>query len=259
MLGSVKSANGWNWAAFGKHPSLKDYFSLGMGEYLVQGFSDWVKNGFHMAAAGKDASGRICSWRFWVKGPQKEVLACGLVKDSSDRLGRRYPIFILGSGTLTDWEKYWDLLPLACEASWVQMEYLSIRPFSGFQQLEEELHHLQTPISEWRELAERRGSLNDACRLPEFQGFTPTWGNWERKLTSRIQEPNFFLSLGEEPFSDSGDAINFWHFLLRKNLKGIPKAIFVGGTLEKIFLGVFKRPLRPSDFHEMWTVSSVKD
>ena len=258
MLGSVRVANSWKLAAFGKHPALKDYFSLDIGEQLVQGFSEWVKSGFHMAAARKKVSNIICSWRFWMKGPQKDGLACGLVKDSSDRFGRRYPIVIMGSGILMDWEEHWDLLPLACEASWVQMEYLSIRPFSRLEQFEEELQRLQIPIPQWRELAERRGSLKESSMLPGFQGFPPIWEDGERKLTLPIQDSKFFLSLDDGSFPDSAEAVNFWHFLLRRKLKGIPKAIFVGGTSEKIFLGVFKRPLISADFHEMWMVSSMK-
>ncbi len=211
-----------------------------------------------MAVVKKKPSSSPCSWRFWLKGPQKEILACGLVRDSSDSLGRRYPIFILGTGALKDWEGYWDLLPLACETSWVQMEYLSTRASSGLKQLGEELQHLQPPISEWAELAGRRGGLKDYFGLPESQGSNATWYDWERMLASRIQDPNFFLSLDEGSFPDYGAAVNFWHFLLKKRLKVIPNAIFIGGTLDEIFLGVFSRPLIPADFNEMWMVSSIQ-
>jgi type VI secretion system protein VasJ len=259
VLGSRRYVNSWKWAAFGKHPALKDYFSSGTSEHLAQGFSDWVKSGFQMASSRKNTPSPICSWRFWVKGAQKETLACGLVRDSSDSLGRSYPILFLGTGVLENWEEYWDLLPLACETSWVQMEYLSTRNLSGLKHLEEELQRIRPPIAAWTEMIGRRGSLKDAWGMAESQGSTSNWDDWERRVASRIQDPNFFLSLDEESFSDSPAAVIFWHFHLKKKLKVIPNAIFIGGTLEKIFLGVFTQPLLPADFDEMWTVSSIKD
>ena len=258
MLGVIRFTSTWDWTAFGKHPALKDYFRSGARERVVKSFAEWVRTGFQMAAAQKDPLSSLCSWRFWVRGPQKEMLACGLLRDSSDSLGRRYPIFFLGSGALQDWEEHWDLLPLACETSWVQMEHLSIRRFSSLKELEKELRQIQPPRAEWTEMIGRRGSLEDSLGPFASQGAIPNGEDWENRSALGIQDPNFFLPLNERPAVDDVTMVNIGHFFLKKKLKEIPNAVFMGGTLEKTFLGVFTRPLLPADFKEMWTIASKK-
>jgi type VI secretion system protein VasJ len=259
VLGITRLTNSWDWTAFGKHPALKDYFRSGARERLVKSFAEWVRTGFQMAAAQKEPLSSLCSWRFWVRGPQKEMFACGLLRDSSDSLGRRYPIFVLGSGALPDWEEHWDLLPLACETSWVQMEYLSIRPFSSLKELEKELRQIQPPRAEWTEMIGRRGSLEDSLGPFASQGAIPNGENGETRSALRIQNPNFFLPLNEGSAVDDIARVQVWHFRLKKKLKEIPNAVFMGGTPENTFLGIFNRPLLPADFREMWTIASRKD
>jgi len=38
---------------------------------------------------------------------------------------------------------------------------------------------------------------------------------------------------------------------------GIPNAVFMGGTLEKAYLALFRRPLKATDFTQLWSVSSA--
>jgi len=52
------------------------------------------------------------------------ALVCGVVRDSVDRLGRPYPLLVLGTGSLREWESHWDLLPYACLPVWQRIEYL---------------------------------------------------------------------------------------------------------------------------------------
>jgi hypothetical protein len=73
-----------------------------------------------------------------------------------------------------------------------------------------------------------------------------------------LRDPNFFLPLNEGSAVDDIARVQVWHFLLKKKLKEIPNAVFMGGTLENTFLGVFNRPLLPADFKEMWTIASKK-
>jgi len=39
-------------------------------------------------------------------------------------------------------------------------------------------------------------------------------------------------------------------------MKVIPNTIFMGGTMERLFLALFRRPLQTADFVQLWTVSS---
>jgi hypothetical protein len=41
MLGLIKSDPNWRWAARGKHPSVKDFFSIGLEFQLAANFSEW--------------------------------------------------------------------------------------------------------------------------------------------------------------------------------------------------------------------------
>ena len=66
----------------------------------------------------------ICSWRFWAKGANKKALVCGVARDSSDSVGRPYPLLVVGTGPLADWEDEWELLPAACENTWNQMDVM---------------------------------------------------------------------------------------------------------------------------------------
>ncbi|MDH4264795.1 MAG: TagF domain-containing protein [Deltaproteobacteria bacterium] len=240
MLGSIKSSQPWQWSASGKHPAMKDFFNLGHNGPLALGFSEWVKNGFQQVGSPKDPSS-FYSWRFWARGFKKENLACGIVRDSSDSLGRPYPILIMGLGPLNGWEEVWDLLPSACEITWNQMEYLSTRIFKGLKQLEEEVQNIQLPSSGWEELAGKRGDFEEL----------------ERQVLHRKEEKEFFIHLDQEPLDPSA-WIRFWHFHFKKKGEGIPNALFMGGTLAKAFLAVFKRPLVASDFVRLWSVASAE-
>lgn len=241
MLGSIKSGLPWQWTATGKHPAMKDFFTLGDNGPLALGFSEWVKGGFQQAGSPRDPSS-FYSWRFWARGFRKENLTCGIVRDSSDSLGRPYPLLVMGIGPLNGWEKDWDLLPLACETTWNRMEYLSTRMFNGLKQMEEEMQNLQPPFSGWEELAGKREDFKEL----------------ERQVSLRQEEKEIFISLDREPL-DPPAWIRFWHFLFKKNKESIPGTLFMGGTLAQTYLAVFRRPLMPADFARLWSVSVAAD
>jgi len=245
VLGSVRSPSDWHFAAYGKHPALKDYFSLGQSTSLGQAFYDWVKNGYQMVEGRRGTASGHCSWRFWARTAQKEGLSCGLVRDSCDSLGRSYPFLILGSGILNGWEEYWDLLPLACERAWNQMESLSTRMFKELRHLEDEMRNIQPPSSNWVEMVKRREKIaGDHFRV------------WEKGTSKLIGEAGFFIPLDQEPTSDQPIWISLGLFLFKKKGEVVPNAIFMGGSLDKTFLAFFKRPLMLSDFMQLWSISS---
>ena len=168
MLGIIGFTDSWNWAAVGKHPALKDYFTLGVLRQVGQGFREWVQAGYERASAREGGASRgFYSWRFWMKDPRKGFLACGLLRDSSDSLGRPYPLLIIGSGSLQGWEERWDLLPLACERSWEQMESISTRTFFDFNQLQEEVRRIKPPRPQWSKFLEVQQESPATGKSPE--------------------------------------------------------------------------------------------
>ena len=108
MLGSVKKT--WNWIGSGKHPAAGDYFKVGQFTPVLDAVAGWLENGFgRWIEARKEASGSPYSqnsWRFWIRGPKTDCLVVGVVKDSSDSLGRPFPLLIAGAGLLLLWNHF---------------------------------------------------------------------------------------------------------------------------------------------------------
>ncbi len=249
MLGLIKSERNWQWAAYGKHPSVRDYFRVGRHFPSVNSFSEWIEKGYDMAASKKNIH-EICSWRFWARESRKQNIVCGLLRDSNDSIGRPFPLMIIGTGPLKGWEEQWDLLPLACEKTWDQIEYLSTHIFDDFKKLGIELQNIKPPRSEWSELAARRGNF---IEFKSTQGgYSIDLKNLGRQALSLSEKAESFVYLNQAQTS----LISLWHFLFKTHVKTLPNSIFMGGTLEKAYMAFFKRPLILNDFIQLWTISS---
>ncbi len=243
----------WQWIAYGKHPAAKDFFRLGRFGRLAENVSLWVDKGYQLFAARKQVGQN--SWRFWTRGSQKDALSCGVIRDCHDQLGRPYPLLIMGEGIVQGWEDHWDLNLLMCERSWSQMEYLYTRNFKSMQQMEGEIQRILPPISHGLELKEKRNPLEGAG--PKKEDSAPIFQEGEEEIISQlIQRGEVFLPL-DQLSPDPSTGIHVLHGLWGKEVKIPPHAFFIGGTIEKGFLAVFKRPLVPADFVRLWSVSSL--
>jgi type VI secretion system protein VasJ len=244
----------WSWAAYGKHPVAKDYFRLGKDFPLSKGFSDWVEKGYPLIASRKDIRPELSSWRFWARGPGKDGLACGLVRDSSDRVGRPYPLLIMGAGGLRGWQDQWDLVPFACERTWEQIEYLSALIVTDFRKFEMAIQNIRVPGPDWSEFYGHRLTFGDGKIA---QGDEPWCDSRGADLLSRLTEKTeIYISLDEGPFRDQFARIGFWHAFFKTSLKALPNVIFMGGTPEKAWIALYRRPLVPSDLLDLWSLSS---
>lgn len=256
MLGSLKSKTTWSWAAWGKHPVAKDFFSIGPSTPLIKAFSDWVKNGFRMLNSKGNHESQIRGWRFWAKGPTRGNLICGVGKDSSDSFGRPYPLIIMGSGFLNKWEGYWSLLPFALERTWLRIEYMSTRRFADFNQIEDEISTLKPPTSDWSELENQRESHHEFQLNHKKNAFPEDFSGMEKKISGLAERSEFFVLLENRPPNDPLKQAGLWHFFLQKHFGEMPHAVFMGGVPQEAYLAVFRRPLTPKDFVRLWTVSS---
>ena len=241
----------WHWAAFGKHPVASDFFRLGESTPLLKGFSDWVENGHKILISKKSSSSGSCGWRFWARGSQKENIACGVVRDSSDSVGRPYPLLIVGTGPLKDWEDHWDLLPFACEKTWDQIEYLSTLVASDFKKLEVEVHHLRSPYPDWSEFTINRKNGGDFWSNPN-SGYLK---DAESQVSSASKKAEVFFHLKQNPMNDQLTQANLLHYLFKSRVKVAPNAIFIGGALNRAYLALFRRPLVATDFVQLWSIS----
>lgn len=256
VLGSIRSCKHWHWAAYGKHPAVKDFFRIGQDLPLMESFSDWVEKGYKMLLSKRNVGHEHFSWCFWAKGSLKEVLICGLVRDSSDGLGRPYPLFIMGIGPLKGWEDHWDLLPFACEKTWNQIEYLSAQMFKDFRELEIEIQNIQPPYPEWSEFKTHRERFMEFEASSDHKTSFRDFKDLESQASNLSDKTDSIFYLDKKPFNSQFMLISYWHLLFKTHLNTIPNALFMGGTVEKAYMAFFKRPLMPDDFNQLWSVSS---
>lgn len=252
MLGLATSANDWQWAVYGKHPAAKDYVSLCEYLPLVKTFSNWIDKGYQLVRPQGNPAPRYCSWRFWAGGSRGDTLACGLLRDSRDGVGRPYPFLILGSGSLNQWNEHWDLLPFACEKAWGQMENASVRTYETLRNLEDEIQKISPPYPQWSEFVKQKESLWEAHDVPGNKGFQDVVATIAEQVRSMENATELFIPLTQWALFDPFALVSCWHSLLRVHQKETPNVVFMGGTPDNVCLAVFKRPLVPHDFVRLW-------
>jgi type VI secretion system protein VasJ len=251
MLEKIKSERRWQWAAYGSHPVAKSYFKLGQEFPLLNRFSGWIENEYQVLASEDNPAKPRRSWRFWSKEARRENIVCGVVRDSNDSLGRPYPLLIIGTGPLKDWLSQWDLMPLACEITWGRMEHICAKTFDDLRELEEEVRNIRAPAAEWLELARKREGFEElgSLHLSEL----------EEGASSVSGRTECFVPLDQVSGRDLFELSVLCHSLLRVRIEAAPRAIFMGGTAEKPYVAFFRRPLAPSDFIRLWSITSEKN
>ncbi|MEW6599494.1 MAG: type VI secretion system-associated protein TagF [Nitrospirota bacterium] len=255
MLGHIKSSQLWSWAAYGKHPSARDYINVGQDSPIAKGFSGWVDSGYEKLGGRKNSAHDQVAWRFWARGAEKEHIVCGLVKDSSDMVGRHYPLLIIGTGALKDWENRWDLMPIVCEKPWGQLEYASARMVQDIHILEKEIQSIRPPCPEWTEHETSRKKLVDSLTgIGHGRNDLDDMKNRAAGLSGREEA---YISLDNKIFQDRFALINCWHMFLKSGSKGAPNTVFIGGTFERSYMVIFNRPIKTDDFIDIWSLDSA--
>jgi type VI secretion system protein VasJ len=245
VLGAVTVPEGWRFAAFGKHPGAKDYIRLGSATPILAGIADWVDKGYAGIEGKKKGMADAASWRFWSKGGGPEALVCGVVRDSVDRFGRPYPLLVLGTGSLRDWEAHWDLLPYACLPVWQRIEYLGAQRYEEIGRLESTIRGLHPPVPGWADFSGRRDREVPASVRA---GNDDAPGEATRFL--RLDG-----ELGRDPFPEAVG----WQSRMRRDDAEAPNAVFFGGTLSRAYLGVFRKALATPDFVRIWNVTAEEE
>jgi type VI secretion system protein VasJ len=244
----------WRWFACGKHPSVKDYFTTGTSTPMGVALSEWIAKGYQSLPAGNHSPGCYMSWRFWAGGSGKDTFLCGIVRDSSDSIGRPYPMLMLGTGPLSNWEAQWHLAPYVCEKTWNQMEAISTRTFHGLGQLEEEILRTKPPEPNWTDFARMEEEMT---QVGSSSHQIDTRVLQERAMAVR-NEGEIFIPIDEYPLQDHLKIIHLWLLFLKRSMPDIPKAVFMGGDQLRTFLVVFRRPLSTRDFNRIWSACSTR-
>lgn len=251
MLGKLIGRPRWSWAAFGKHPSARDYFQLCAQFPLAQAFSQWVENGFGRLPEAVRRNG-VCSWRFWSRGLKKGDLVCGLGKSSGDGVGRPYPLVLIGEGKMDRWESHWNLLPFVLAPTWDKMEYTATRRMEDLGQLEEQLQRMERPVPGWKEML--RTISHEANTDPSAPIHKIVMTEVQAKARTLETERKLTIPLDRLDHEDPLQMAGAWHQALKNNFPGTPSTVFMGGSLENTFLVLFQRPLAAEDFIDLWSV-----
>lgn len=242
MLGEITRDQKWNWVAAGKHPVARDYIRLGGHSALMDAVAKWLTNGYRKLIGGKNMPSMHHSWRFWLKGVKKGTLVCGLGRDSSDSIGRPYPLLIMGEGHLKGWEKQWFMLPANLDRTWSRMEFIATHRFESAAAMEEEIKRLYTPGSDTGTAVNMSQEAADAS------------ANMDLTLCKTQLRLNGFGLIGLNP-SDGLDLhqLLLCHNRLKECCTEIPRGVFIGGTPQNAYLAVAQHPLGAQDFVKLWT------
>jgi type VI secretion system protein VasJ len=179
------------------------------------------------------------SWRFWARGGGKEELALGLLRGSCDSIGRPYPLLILGQGPLPGWEGNWDLLTLACDGSWRQMEELAREQNATVPELEVRLLGIEPPRGDWEGARELAQAVAAGGEPPQQGGEDRLW----------------CLPL-DIPGDPGGELAARVARLFPERGAGHPGLGFLGGAPGAYRYLLFQRALRGSDFSMLWQLDT---
>jgi type VI secretion system protein ImpM len=253
MQQPMSRISAWHWFAAGKHPCAADYFRAGSGGGLSRSLEAWMEAGFSRIRPQPFSLPSLRAFRFWARGVHSGEICGGILRDSVDKVGRPYPFLAAGTGPLPGWEQAWDLIPIAMETCWRQMERLATRSFGLLRELEDELLGWLPPAADWaRFRAEREwgarapdaGLEQPRARLQELSG---------RPAGSRGRQV-WIVPVEEIPGIEPMVLFSLWHTLIREAAGGRhPQSVFLGGAQAKTALMVFHRALASEDFQLLWS------
>ncbi len=234
----VNNGGNWLWSAGGKHPVARDFFISGDDSPLSRAFFDWAERGAQLLTAKNGKEQKAHSFRFWSKGSATGQLVCGLVRSSCDQLGRPYPLMLMGTGILPDWENNWELLPVACEKTWENLEYIAVKRYSNLASFHAELKLLKPPRHDWTTM---------------LTAVTPDQ-EINIDIPKRVDENGSIVRITSASRDDIATHIMAHHCRLKK-VDGVPpRAVFIGGDSEHTSIFAFSAPLQADNYLQMWSL-----
>lgn len=227
-----------------------DFFTLGAEDSTTKAICEWIDRGYQPLSTQEQRSADCRSWRFWLKSPNKDVLAFGILKNSCDQAGRPYPLLLMGNGTLNGWGKHLHLLPTALEKGWGQMEYLTVKRYENLKQFKADVSQLPVPSSDWRALAEICPVATN-CFSSQLQTVD---GAQDSGFAALVQNNEMLLQLPSTSSEELLQQIIHWHMQFTSRLKQLPNAVFIGGDVARTYLAVFSRSLVSADLEKLWKI-----
>lgn len=236
MLGIGKQKTGLNLSAYGKHPAFDDYFSVNMNTPLANALSVWIENGTKSDGTA-DKNKVIRSFRFWVLGIKKEELVLGIIRDSSDRLGRPYPLLIIGSTRMKNRDNQWPSIFSCFEPVFRAFEEMTAARYEIFKEFEASL----LKVKFFQPDFENSDTVFSKCLM--------TWFKKEKERRSLALPVSDLLDkfTSHPPASPTRGIF--------KTDSPLPGAVFLGGLPDNPMVNLYNRPLGTRDFHSLFNQS----
>jgi len=240
----------WSWYLAGKHPIAGDYLGLGKPTPLLKGFSGWMEKGYEGVDRKADPQAHM-AWRFWARGPNGE-LVCGMIKESRDNHGRRYPLMIVGAGPVAERSRHWDLLPYACRDTWKALETLGGRTIIRIQELKRRVAGIRFSEPRWDKLYRKRETEKGRLILQDGNQRTSGFMDKMNNIEGLARQDHFLVPLevceGEGELALAAKLLR----LLKSRSVLEPAMVFIGGSETDRYLMCLKRPLMLEDFDTLW-------
>jgi len=125
------------------------------------------------------------------------------------------------------------------------MEYVAAKRLADFADLERQIGAFRPPVGDW-------GALNtdrQAAREVDYSGA-------DRDVAAIGRKETAMISLSDTGGGNIYTLAGLWHLWLKENGDRPPHAVFIGGSVDKAALAVFRRALTPGDFAKLWTQSN---
>jgi type VI secretion system protein ImpM len=234
MLGIGKQKKGIVVSAYGKHPAFDDYFSINMEPPLATALSSWVETGMKSGGITAGNKNQIRSFRFWVLGIKKEELILGIVRDSSDRLGRIYPLLILGKTRLKNRDREWPKIFNGFDRVFRAFEAMTTARYTAFKEFENSLLKVQFYDSDFKPSDTRLSN-----------GMTVWFTHLQESASSMISVAALMDKFDAQP-----------HDLQKKKRMNLspPGAVFLGGLPDTPMVNLYNRPLGTRDFQTLFNL-----
>ena len=221
-------------SAFGKHPAFDDFFTIQVESAMTRALVAWIEKAADQQtrAHKKNTAG---SYRFWTKGIKNYDLIIGVIRDSSDRMGRPFPLLITADVAIKNWQKTWHDIFTAFEPVFRTFEKSATGRYDDFKSFETSLQ-----------------KINGQDVHPPGKTVDELPNSILAFYKKDAEKNQLCLPVSKllATFKNTGIKPETWGFL-KKNPQ-IPGAVFLGGVPDMPMIHMFNRPLRAQDFNRLF-------
>lgn len=234
-----------DWMIYGKLPITRDYFQLGPIDSVNNALVNWMANGYSQYVnSGHKVNDKGIKLRFYSVGKDDKTFTAGLLKFSSDDIGRPFPIMVTGPGKIESWKKHWHRVMKAEKGLWITAESLIKDDLTGLHDLKIRLENFQYAVHSRFIKSEK--TLFAVKNKPTFNESLIKYENglWQADLTNIINESDENTTVN--------DIVEFCCNFLKEKKEQTPRTVFVSENKERTQIFVFSRALTNKDFLTLW-------